>query len=279
MPDQVVRGMQHVEIGSADLERSADFYGGLLGFPEVPAPGGAPASTRCFAAGAVSFQLTGVGGAADPGGWVNSDVQAGIRHVGMKVHDVDRAVERLQGAGVRVLSPPADVLGGVRIAFFLDPDGTRLEFVQGDLQYQHVVSPALVAAEAAATMRPGQAARFDHVGLTVDDLPAAMRFYGEGLGWTEIGSIRHHDDERGFLMTYLSAGQAVLEVFSFDVPTTPNPWEPSAALSGVRSVGVAGALPPDAVAALGGRVVDPVPGVRADVVAPDGSPLTWVERS
>jgi hypothetical protein len=39
------------------------------------------------------------------------------------------------------------------------------------------------------------------------------------------GEIRHHGDPRGFLMTYLRAGPAVLEVFSFDVPVRPRPLE------------------------------------------------------
>ncbi len=279
MPQLDPRGMHHVEIGCADPRRSAEFYRGVLGFPEVAAPSGSPSSARWLSAGPVLLQLTDVGASGGLGGWVNSDLQAGVRHFGMKVPDVDRAVDGLRAAGVTVLSPPADVLGGVRIAFFLDPDGTRLEFVQGDLQYQHVVTPALVAAERARSPRPGEGSRFDHVAVTVDDLPAAMRFYGDGLGWAEIGSIRHEDDERGFLMTYLGAGPAVLEVFSFDVPTTANPWTPDPALAGVRAVGVDAELSADSVAALGGRPVPAPAGVAADAVSPDGTPLTWVRPS
>ncbi|BCB90246.1 hypothetical protein Psuf_075590 [Phytohabitans suffuscus] len=160
-----------------------------------------------------------VGPGADLGGWVDDDLQGGVRHFGMKVADIDARVRDLAAAGVAVLSPPADVLGGVRIAFFLDPDGARLEFVQGDLRYQHVSAPDLAAAEAATRVAPGQRPRFDHVAVTVEDLPAAL----DGFGYPVIGQIRHHDDPRGFLMTYLRAGPAVLEVFSFDVPVRPRP--------------------------------------------------------
>lgn len=204
-----------VRLGSRDLERSAAFYGDLLGFDEVTsAPG-----TRCFAAGAVRVLVTEVGPGGDLGGWVNDDLQGGIRHFGMKVGDIDARVRDLAAAGVTVLSPPADVLGDVRIAFFLDPDGARLEFVQGNLHYQHVYAPDLAAAE--SLVAPGERPRFDHVAVTVEDLPAAL----DTFGYPVIGEIRHHDDPRGFLMTYLQAGPAVLEVFSFDVPVRPRPLE------------------------------------------------------
>ncbi|MDQ7903835.1 VOC family protein [Phytohabitans sp. ZYX-F-186] len=207
-----------VRLGSRDLDRSAAFYRDLLGFGEVPAP--APGA-RCFAAGSVRILVTEVAPGADLGGWVDDDRQGGIRHFGLKVADVDARIRDLSAAGVTVLSPPADVLGGVRIAFFLDPDGARLEFVQGNLTYQHVYAPDLAAAEAATRIGPGERPRFDHVAVTVEDLPAAL----DRFGCPVIGQIRHHGDPRGFLMTYLLAGPAVLEVFSFDVPVRPRPLE------------------------------------------------------
>jgi catechol 2,3-dioxygenase-like lactoylglutathione lyase family enzyme len=207
-------GIRQVRLGSRDLERSAAFYRDLLGFDQIPAE--AP-GTRCFAAGAVRILVSEVDPGGDLGGWVDDDLQGGVRHFGMKVRDVDARIRDLAAAGVTVLSPPADVLGDVRIAFFLDPDGARLEFVQGNLRYQHVSAPDLAAAE--ALVEPGERPRFDHVAVTVDDLPAAL----DRFGYPVIGQIRHHDDPRGFLMTYLQAGPAVLEVFSFDVPVRPAP--------------------------------------------------------
>lgn len=208
-------GLRQVRLGSRDLGRSAAFYRDLLGFDELPAAPG----TRCFAAGAVRLLVTEVAPGADLGGWVDDDLQGGIRHVGLKVGDIDSRVRDLAAAGVTVLSPPADVLGGVRIAFFLDPDGARLELVQGNLAYQHVYAPDRAAADAATRVAPGERPRFDHVAVTVEDLPAAL----DRFGYDVIGEIRHHDDPRGFLMTYLQAGPAVLEVFSFDVPVRPRP--------------------------------------------------------
>jgi catechol 2,3-dioxygenase-like lactoylglutathione lyase family enzyme len=206
--------VHYVELGCRDLERSTAFYRDLLGFTEAPAP---DRGARCLRAGDVLIRLTEAGPGASAGGWVNDDRQRGLRHFGMRVGDIDAQIDRLRAAGVRVLSPPADVLGGVRIAFFLDPDGARLEFIQGNLQYEHAYAAEPAPSPAAA----GPA--FDHVAVTVQDLAGALRFWRNARGYRVIGAIRHHDDRRGFLMTYLQAGPAVLEVFSFDVPTYPGP--------------------------------------------------------
>lgn len=243
-------GIHHVELGVRDLERSRAFYTGLLGLTEI-APVGPPPErpTAWFAAGDSRFAVVEVGERADPGSWANDDLQRGVRHVGLKVGDVDAQVGRLEKAGAHVLSAPADVLGGVRIAFFLDPDGTRLEYVQGSLDYQRVDHPELVAAEAAAEPARTDGPRFDHVGLTVSDLGATLDLYCGTLGYQVLGDIRHVDDERGFLMTYLATGRGVLEVFSFDVPTRRGPVT-TPDRSGVRSLGLAlssplaAALPP-----------------------------------
>lgn len=254
MPASPHPGLHRVEIGCRDLDRSLDFYQGLLGFrplPDGPRPGD---RSRWLSRGTVVLELVEVGAEGNQGGWVNDDLQGGIRHLGMKVAEVDRQIKRLQDAGVTVLSQPLDVLGDVRIAFFLDPDGARLEFIQGNLTYQEISSPELAAAEAAQVAGPEP--RFDHVALTVSDLPAALAFWRDRFGFEVIGNIRHHGDPRGFLMTYLQAGQAVLEVFSFDQPIVPN------------DVSAAGSV------VLGPRrlYVD-APGEQ-HVVAPDGVPVT-----
>jgi catechol 2,3-dioxygenase-like lactoylglutathione lyase family enzyme len=250
-------GLHRVEIGCRDLDRSLDFYQGLLGFrplADAPRPAG---RSRSLSRGTVVLELVEVGAEGNQGGWVNDDLQGGIRHFGMKVAEVDREIERLEDAGVTVLSQPADVLGDVRIAFFLDPDGARLEFVQGNLAYQQVASPELAAAEAAQVVGAGP--RFDHVAVTVSDLDAALAFWRDRFGFEVIGNIRHHGDPRGFLMTYLQAGPAVLEVFSFDQPVVPNDLSTAgSAVLGPR------------------RLYVDAPGTQ-HLVAPDGVPVTTGE--
>jgi catechol 2,3-dioxygenase-like lactoylglutathione lyase family enzyme len=257
------RGLRSLQLGSRDLERSADFYAGLLGFAELPVQGGGPRRSRMFTSGSVLIEVVAVEDTGHLGGWVNDDLQGGIRHFGMKVGNVDRQIGRLTAAGVTVLSAPTDVLGDVRIAFFLDPDGARLEFIQGNLAYQQVCSPQLAAAEAANRLGPADGPRFDHVALTVPDLPSALRFWRDQMGFEVIGEIRHLGDPRGFLMTYLQAGPAVLEVFSFDVPVSAHDLSvEDMPLLGFRGVGL---------------VVDDPATTDERLVAPGGVPVSFAE--
>ena len=92
-------------------------------------------------------------------------------------------------------------------------------------------------AEADLSLAPRVGARFDHVGITVGDLGRALDFWCGRLGYEVIGDIRHHGDDRGFLMTYLAAGGSVLEVFSFDVPTLAPPAIAPGQI-GLRGIGV-----------------------------------------
>ncbi len=249
----MLNGLRRVELGCRDLERSQAFYEGLLGFsPTGPVRDGRLTVGR----GPVLLDLVEVDASGNQGGWRNEDLQGGIRHLGFKVGAVDTEISRLEAAGVTVLSQPADVLGDVRIAFFLDPDGARLEFIQGNLSYQRIDSPSLAEAEARQT--PDATPRFDHVAVTVADLDAALAFWRDRFGFAVIGDIRHHGDPRGFLMTYLQAGDAVLEVFSFDVPIEPNDLSAAGpAVLGPRQLEL---------------LVDGAPGGQ-HLVAPDGVPV------
>jgi catechol 2,3-dioxygenase-like lactoylglutathione lyase family enzyme len=207
----LVSGLHTIFLGARDLDRSAAFYVDVLGLSPVAV---GPSAVG-FQAGGLLIHVT---AASKTGSWVNDDLQRGIRHFGIKVDDVDAEIDRLRAAGVRVIAPPADVLGGVRIAFFLDPDGARIEFVQGDLQYEHVYTEYTAGGSDV------------HVAVTVESLPDR---------WPVIGDLRHHDDPRGFLMTYFQAGPTVLEVFTFDVPTAPDPIPADPGdLLGFRGIGI-----------------------------------------
>ena len=247
-------GIRYLEIGAADLDRSRHFYAELLGLAEVDRPYDGDATACWFDAGPALVKVVQVVN-GDTGEWRDDDLQGGIRHAGFKTADVDGLISRLEAAGTQVTSPPRDVLGDVRIAFFLDPDGARLELVQGALAYQRAGSPRLVAAEAAGLPESGTPPRFDHVGITASDFDTTATYW-RSVGYDVIGDIRHHDDPRGFLMTYLGAGGSVLEIFSFDVATAhPPAWAENRL--GLRGIGVV--LPE-------GAAVDDVPdGVHAEV--------------
>ncbi|MEU7910596.1 VOC family protein [Microbispora bryophytorum] len=272
MSDQ--RGVRHVEIGVADLARSLGFYRDLLDLAPAQGPVGGP-GVAWLAAGSVLLKLVETGD-GDLGGWVNDDLQRGIRHIGFKVGDVDLRAERVRDAGVPFTLPPLDAVGGVRIAFFQDPDGTHLEITDNYLRYHRVASPELAERERlAALSRPRTAPPvFDHVAVTSADLDVALAFYRDTLGYEVIGQITQDQDPRGFLITYLLAGDAVLEVFTFTAPTIASPWTPDPCRRGFRRVTLAVEDPEEAALRLteaGARVA------HDDVlVDADGVPLTLV---
>jgi catechol 2,3-dioxygenase-like lactoylglutathione lyase family enzyme len=184
------------------------------------------------AGGGHTLQLVSVPTSTTPSGWLPDDLQTGFRHIGFKARDVDTTTARLKQADVPFTLDPLDATGGVRIAFFKDPDGTLLEIVQGELHY-HVDGPAVGSLP--PVVPSGETLRFDHVAVTVSDLQAALAFYGGELGCPIIGQL-FLKDARDFTITYLKAGTAVLELFSFSKPMLPNYWTPDMAVLGLKHV-------------------------------------------
>jgi catechol 2,3-dioxygenase-like lactoylglutathione lyase family enzyme len=178
-------GFRFVEIGSGDIDRSLDFYRSMLDFTlvdQVPWP--PHERVHWPAAGPVLVKLVDVG-EGDLGGWVNEDLQRGMRHMGLELGDVDHRAERLRDAGGHFTIEPTDAVGDVRLAFFQDPDGTLLEILDGHLHYHTVLSPEHAERERAAAQRRSKEAApiFDHVAATVSSLDETLTFYQEGLGY------------------------------------------------------------------------------------------------
>lgn len=188
--------------------------------------------------------------------WQPDDLHRGFRHIGFKVADTDALFAGVEADGVPVHLAPLNAEGGVRIAFFYDPDGTLLEFVQGDLQYHAVADQELVDAEHALGVpeRP----RFDHIAETVEDFEATRDFYAP-LGFRHHGSIDQASDPRGFKIRFLTQENTVLELFTYEAEKTPTPPAP-------------GSLGFDSVVLSGGEVWPPQGASRHEdlVLDPDG---------
>lgn len=255
-------GMRYVEIGVGDLDRSEEFYAGVLGF-EVAATeqvDGRPA--RWLGDGRARIRLVEVGSAGRSSGWDPDDLQCGIRHFGMKVADVDAWMARVAASGAAIATEPKDAFGGVRIAFFFDPDGAYLELVQGYVQHNNLWSAELAEEEVVADRDWDGSPRFDHVAVTVPDLAKAREFYEGQLGFGGVGQLVRDDDPRGFLITNLRAGPGVLEVFTYDSPTHRRDGVGEPDRLGLRSVGlsVPGAAAPGRQVGPGDVPVDLVGG-------------------
>ena len=125
-PPSTARGVHHLALLSSDVERTIDFYQGLLGFPltEVMENRDYPNSTHFFfdlgnGNALAFFDFPGL----DLGPY--AEVLGGLHHLAISIsrENWDVAVARLRDAGVDV-----HLESGVS-AYFRDPDGARIELL------------------------------------------------------------------------------------------------------------------------------------------------------
>jgi catechol 2,3-dioxygenase-like lactoylglutathione lyase family enzyme len=225
--------IRFVDVNVADLDRSIDFYGRHLELPVIDTPHRGD-DEAWLDGGPVVVRLHRQPQPA-PSRWIPDDLQLGFRHFGFRVTGIDERVELLHEADVRFHLEPLDATGGVRIAFFYDPDGVLLEFIQGTLDYHRVWNESIVADLEArpAPTRP----TFDHVAVTTRDQTSTIDFYRRTLGFDVSGQLFLDEDPRGFEITYLHAGDTVIEVFTFAPETSPSPWSSAETTIGFRHVG------------------------------------------
>jgi catechol 2,3-dioxygenase-like lactoylglutathione lyase family enzyme len=142
------------------------------------------------------------------------DHAEGFWHIGLRVDAVDPIADAVRTAGFGFFIEPVDnVLAGVRVAFFYDPDGVVIELVEGELVYTQVVDED--AARARRSLPRSGRARFDHVAFTTPTWHETKASW-ESVGFTIIGTLALEDDPRGALLYYLSDGSdLVIEVFTF----------------------------------------------------------------
>lgn len=138
-PPSTARGVHHVALLSHDVQRTVDFYQGVLGFPltEVMENRDYPDSTHFFfdlgnGNALAFFDFPGL----DLGPY--AEVLGGLHHLAISISPTnwEAAVARLREAGVEV-----HLESGVS-AYFRDPDGARIELLAeplGTMYGQQVV--------------------------------------------------------------------------------------------------------------------------------------------
>jgi len=237
---QGFRGFQHVTVSVGDVDRALAFYRDVLGFRRLGRlyyrnkaglvidflDIGNDALLELF-----SFQVP-----TKPSEWVPNDLQLGLRHIGFAVGSVDVVAAHLRDVGVEFTMDPQDAHGKVRIAFFKDPDGTLLELVEGQVQYDTELDAGRTCRRPHRIPAAERRLIFDHVALTVSDLKAALRFYCSVLGFAMLGQLAVNDG-RGFTITHVQAGSAVLELFSFAMPTIERAWDSDETVLGLKHLG------------------------------------------
>jgi catechol 2,3-dioxygenase-like lactoylglutathione lyase family enzyme len=119
-----LKRLHHVSFAVSDLEKSRQFFGSVIGLPEIPRPAfnfrGA-----WFAIGDRQLHLIEQPSAGrEPAGRISrSD------HMALEVTDIGAAKEALDAAGIAFQTGGNEALGFSQL-FCPDPDGHTIEFVQ-----------------------------------------------------------------------------------------------------------------------------------------------------
>lgn len=168
-----ITGVAHIALFVSDIEKARQFYTGLLGYEEVfllNNPDGGLSLTFVKVNERQYIELF-------PEKESNSDR---LNHISIETDDTEQMRRYLASKGIKV----PDTVGKGRIgnANFnvKDPDGHTVEIVQylpggWSMRDKGKALPAKRISE-----------RMMHVGIVVNALDPAMRFYGEILGFTEI---------------------------------------------------------------------------------------------
>lgn len=118
-----------VTIYAADIERSAGFYGGLLGLEETyrfPAAG--LAEHIEYAVGATTLAISSPAGLEAHG--MPPATPGHPCEIGLKTDDLEAVVQRLRAGGAAILKAPALSAAGNWYAYFADPDGNWISVYQ-----------------------------------------------------------------------------------------------------------------------------------------------------
>ena len=121
----------HTMLRVGDLQRSLDFYTGVLGMREL--------RRKDYPEGRFTLAFVGYGDEDQEAvlelthNWDTSryDIGTGYGHVALEVEDAYRACEEVKKRGGRVTREAGPMKHGTTvIAFVEDPDGYKIEFIQ-----------------------------------------------------------------------------------------------------------------------------------------------------
>ena len=132
----------HLVVGVTDMDRALSFYRGLLGMDVVfdQLISGEAFDAALHASrqqegrvvggviGGLMIELLSLGGSKPAQAATRRGI-AGIQNVSLSVTDLDDTYRRIKEAGYEPDQPPFEI-GGVRMFFVKDPDGTPVEFIE-----------------------------------------------------------------------------------------------------------------------------------------------------
>lgn len=190
--------LNHFGIAVKNLDASLVFYQDVLG-AKVVYQGFIPAAKMDVVYLLISGGLIELLHTPKP----PQDTEFGINHIAFMSDDLDTDYTRLTEAGYSGLVPPKAAGSGVgRLAFLSDPNGTRVEILQRDLEMR------------ASPIEHPIIKSFDHYSLNANDLDAAMTFYSSALGMGKFAENDAEDEGN----TYLNYGYDLLELHTTKAP-------------------------------------------------------------
>ena len=122
----------HLALNCHDVKAQEAFYANHFGFRRVRTfRAGRPDEFVMLRSGSVCLELFPAPSAqgSQPGG----EPALGFRHMAFQVDDLNRAVKGLNDDGVRTeeIMDLSDLAAGLKICFFHDPEGNRIEIMEG----------------------------------------------------------------------------------------------------------------------------------------------------
>ena len=127
-----MNAVQHIALNCRELKRLEEFYTRHFGFRRSRVfNAGTPDEFIMLRLGATCLELFPPQGEsmAQSGG----EQSVGFSHLAFEVPDLDAAIAKLQADGIETeeIIDCSGVVAGLRVCFFNDPDGNRLELMQG----------------------------------------------------------------------------------------------------------------------------------------------------
>ena len=180
-------GIAHVGFAVSDLEKARAFYTGVLGYEqafEIKKPDGQIEMAFFKVNDTQYIELS-------PGLPPGQDDR--LTHIAMETSDVELLRQKIEQAGVKVPPKPGRGRDGNQNFSVRDPDGHRVEFVQ--------YMPGSWHSNARGKFMSGKriSTHMLHLGITVQNLDAAMKFYRDIFGFQEIWRGGPTDNELRYI--------------------------------------------------------------------------------
>jgi glyoxylase I family protein len=125
-----IAGIHHVAIIASDYARSKHFYTQVLGLPVVHETYRAERQSHKLDLQLPDGTQLELFSFPNPPPRPSYPEACGLRHLALRVADMQASVGALEAHGVAVEPVRVDPFTGVRFTFFADPDGLPIELVQ-----------------------------------------------------------------------------------------------------------------------------------------------------